>query len=244
MTHAKQKILIPYESMARLKDPTPSTSYTQMGALDTEMNTILQTEYAHDSEKWKRYNEVLQRYLYFTSEARKPIPIEIKSVPTTMDDSKQTSALRHQLSSVVPPTYKAQALKIHDYLSTGSPITWDTTGVVSIHGNPIPQSNIIDLISDMTRFRKNFEPYGVSQFIQALAKINIPSDLVGNEKRRTAILQAKQTGGNVFPNKHGTQNTQRKTLTHKIRPKTKHVYHIRQIPSRKSNVARPGWKKW
>lgn len=143
------------------------------------------------------------------------------------------SAVRQQLASVLPKTYKDQAVKIHDYLSvSGSPITWDANGVVSLKGTAIPRSNIIDLISDLTRYRKNFEPHGVTQFIQTLAQLNLPLDLIGNEKRRTAILQAKQSGGSLAIPEPPIKKVKKEI-------KNKKVVQKRKVPPKKHV-----WKTW
>ena len=62
-------------------------------------------------------------------------------------------------------------------------ITWDERGQVILKGDLIPKSNISDLISDAMRFRKHFNPVGVQQFYDVLYEINVPKDLVRNEKR-------------------------------------------------------------
>ena len=62
-------------------------------------------------------------------------------------------------------------------------ITWDDRGQVILKGTLIPKSNISDLISDAMRFRKHFNPVGVQKFYNVLNEINIPKDLVRNEKR-------------------------------------------------------------
>lgn len=191
-------VLVPHDSVARLHDPPTSSPQIKMSALDSEMSHILQKQYVDDSEKWKKYNETLQRYLHFVKEGQKPVSIEIASVPEKEgvgNESLPSSGVRHQVASVIPKTYKDQALKIFDYLSVvGSPITWDSQGVVSVKGAHVAHSNIVDLISDLTRHRKNFEPVGVTKFVEGLAELNIPLELVGNDKRRTAVLQAKQRG--------------------------------------------------
>ena len=237
-------ILVPHESVARLNNPSPSTSHTQMNALDEEMGTILQNNsFTHDSEKWKKYNEVLQRYLYFANEARKPISLEIKSVS---DHNDPRVTLRQDLVSVIPKSYQEQAVKIHDYLSSDdSPLTWDTAGTVSIQGTPLPKSNIIDLISDLTRFRKHFEPEGVSKFIQTLAKMNIPLDLVGNEKRRTAILRARQSGaGGILELRSRVIPTLPRSRPKKVNTIPKKGNTIHKIVSRNHPVESPRWQPW
>ena len=62
-------------------------------------------------------------------------------------------------------------------------ITWDDRGQVILKGDLIPKSNISDLISDAMRSRKHFNPVGVQEFYDILYEINIPKDLVRNEKR-------------------------------------------------------------
>jgi hypothetical protein len=193
MNHTKKMILVPQESVARLHDTPTSSPQIQMSALDTEMSYIMRKQYADDSEKWKKYNEALQRYLYFANESRKPLEISL-ALP---DEKKETeSPIRQQLELVMPKTYRAQALRIFDYLKD-SKVTWDSSGTVTINGQGIPHSNIIELISDLTRSRRHFEPTGVTPFIQALAHMNFPLDLIGNEKRRATVRQAKQTGSGI-----------------------------------------------
>ena len=194
MNHVKKMILVPHDSVARMHDTVAPTPQSQMSSLDTEMNYIMRKQYADDSEKWKKYNETLQRYLHFAKESRKPITFEIESKTDEKSEGNQTnSAMRQQLMAAMPKTYKDHAVKIYDYLvRDGSPVTWDSTGQVSIQGNLIRQSNIIDLISDLTRSRKSFVPVGVDKFVDVLAQMNIPLDFIGNEHRRTAVLRAKQ----------------------------------------------------
>ena len=62
-------------------------------------------------------------------------------------------------------------------------ITWDDMGQVLVDGVLIPRSNITDLVSDAMRSRKNFNPIGVHEFYSVLNKINVPKDLVRNERR-------------------------------------------------------------
>ncbi|KAK3909989.1 Nuclear protein MDM1 [Frankliniella fusca] len=194
MNHVKKMILVPHESVAKLNDPTPPTSETQLSALDNEMELIMRKKYADDSLKWKLYNEALQRYLHFNNERKKPVRISVEDF--SLDDTGDTALIRQQLAAAMPKTYKAAALRLYDYLSTtGSRVTWDSSGLVSLEGTPVTNSNIIDLISDLTRSRKNFEPVGVSNFIKTLSTLNIPLELIPNEKRRVAIIQARNQGG-------------------------------------------------
>ena len=71
-------------------------------------------------------------------------------------------------------------------------ITWDDRGQVILKGALIPKSNISDLISDAMRSRKHFNPVGVQKFYDILYEINIPKDLVRNEKRWSKEEEEKE----------------------------------------------------
>ena len=77
---------------------------------------------------------------------------------------------------------RAEALLAH-LKERGDVITWDDMGQVLVDGVLIPKSNISDLVSDAMRSRKHFNPVGVREFYNVLNKINIPKDLVRNERR-------------------------------------------------------------
>ena len=84
----------------------------------------------------------------------------------------------------IPKTMKSRAEALLAHLKErGDVITWDDMGQVLLDGVLIPKSNISDLVSDAMRSRKHFNPIGVREFYNVLSKINVPKDLVKNEKR-------------------------------------------------------------
>ena len=106
------------------------------------------------------------------------------------EDSKDSKETREDSLSVemivrgIPKTMKtrAEALLAH-VKERGDVITWDDMGQVLLDGVLIPKSNISDLVSDAMRSRKHFNPVGVREFYNVLNKINVPKDLVRNERR-------------------------------------------------------------
>ena len=84
----------------------------------------------------------------------------------------------------IPKTMKTRAQALLEHLKEREDvITWDDVGQVLLNGVLIPKSNISDLISDAMRTRKHFNPVGVREFYNVLNEINIPKDLVRNERR-------------------------------------------------------------
>ena len=84
----------------------------------------------------------------------------------------------------IPKTMKSRAEALMAHLKErGDVITWDDMGQVLVDGVLIPKSNISDLVSDAMRSRKHFNPIGVREFYNVLNKLNVPKDLVRNERR-------------------------------------------------------------
>ena len=84
----------------------------------------------------------------------------------------------------IPKTMKTRAEALLAHLKERRDvITWDDMGQVLLDGVLIPKSNISDLVSDAMRSRKHFNPVGVREFYNVLNKINVPKDLVRNERR-------------------------------------------------------------
>ena len=100
----------------------------------------------------------------------------------------------------IPKTMKTRAEALLAHLKgRGDIITWDDMGQVLLKGTLIPKSNISDLISDAMRPRKYFNPVGVREFYNVLNEINIPKDLVRNERRWSEAEENKVEDGKKNP---------------------------------------------
>ena len=103
------------------------------------------------------------------------------------EDSKETREDSLSVEMIVrgiPKTMKTRAEALLAHLKErGGVITWDDMGQVVLDSVLIPKSNISDLVSDAMRPRKHFNPVGVREFYNVLNKINVPKDLVRNERR-------------------------------------------------------------
>ena len=108
------------------------------------------------------------------------------------EEKREGSLTTEMIVRGIPKTMKtrAQALLAH-LKEKEDAITWDSSGQVTLKGVFIPKSNISDLISDAMRPRKHFNPVGVRKFYDVLNEINIPKDLVRNEKRWSEVSPRK-----------------------------------------------------
>ena len=103
------------------------------------------------------------------------------------EDSKETledSLSAEMIVRGIPKTMKTRAQALLAHLKEKEDvITWDDMGQVLLNGVLIPKSNISDLISGAMRPRKHFNPVCVREFYNVLNEINVPKDLVRNERR-------------------------------------------------------------
>ena len=108
----------------------------------------------------------------------------LKEKDDDSEEKREDSLTTEMIVRGIPKTMKtrAQALLAH-LKEREDAIAWDSSGQVTLNGVFIPKSNISDLISYAMRPRKHFNPVGVRKFYDVLNEINIPKDLVRNEKR-------------------------------------------------------------
>ena len=97
----------------------------------------------------------------------------------------------------IPKTMRTRAIALLERLKARPDvISWDDMGQVKIDGVFIPKSNISDLVSSAMRSRKYFDPVASQEFFNVLSNINVPKDLVRNEKGWEKVTQKGK--GNIF----------------------------------------------
>jgi len=208
MEHCKKLVLMSHDAVAKLTEkPTLRTTSDVMSDLDTAMDKIMKQK-AEDSEKWKMYEQTLQRYLHFAGEQRKPIEFsspapEIGEVKTEKEEeisrdlSSKDKDLLHQLELLMPVKLRGNGSALFHFVASPrhrSVISWDVNGQVAISGKIIGGSSIIDLISDASRPRQAAIAYGWSEFAAILKKINAPHELVQNKEYKNFINSQRGDG--------------------------------------------------
>lgn len=191
MEHAQKMILVPQDSVNGLREAgnfisgSTQTPGNNLSRLDAEMREILNSrEITDERERWKLYNQVLQKYLYFTANGEKQQSQEIPC-SNESNDRRENEITEEFISKSVPERYRRKAVKLLARLRPlrkSKAISWNRRGEVSINGLKIKDSNIIDLINDAARLRKSFNPIGKSEFARFIREQNIPREFVGNEQ--------------------------------------------------------------
>lgn len=190
MEHAKKMVLVPQDSLERIRakkeeEPMPSvqTPGDPIRRLDADLSEILNSgNPQEDDERWKLYRETLRRFLFFVSNSR--IKEDQQSSPAADDeDSATEKALSSELIvSSVPSTYRRQSKLLLDFLLSAASgrIKWDSKGEVSIDGRRLPGANIVDLVNDAARSRKSVKSTGRVEFAKLLRELRPPREFIGN----------------------------------------------------------------
>ena len=205
-------VLVPENTLERLQQRqqilTPPVTQT-LKNLDSEMGNILSSKQLDDEQKAKLYNQVLQRYLTYYDQ-RKGQPLHVKlttskqvETPNPDEESKETSkestevetipsAVEEEVIESVPKLYKAAARQLLDKIKQNRDVLhWNGKGELKYENKPISGSHVVDLVNDILRHRKGFEPVGWSVFARGLARMNVPGNLVRNSQRQSAIREFK-----------------------------------------------------
>ena len=128
------------------------------------------------------YEQQLQRANQLKNQAVRPEPSPMQMITHTeetmtseSDTSEQLIATDKQIIASVTKTmqYRAKLLiqKLKDYSDI---ISRNYNGQLVLDGSTTPNSNIVDLVNDVMRNRKGFNPEHSSTFAKALTKINPP----------------------------------------------------------------------
>jgi len=234
MEHCKKLVLVPHETVAKLheKNPVERTAEVVMNDLDKEMQQILKQK-AEDGEKWKLYEQALQKYLYFVNERKKPMEFIVPDYT----NSEHEITLKQKLLSIMPSKFQDSASYLFDHLSTQEAknfISWDENGRTSVGHQTLP--SIIDLISDAVRTRDTPKINKWETFASVLKSLDTPLEIIGNKKYKEAL---QSQGGSGLP-LHHVKHTEKKD---KHKTKNSAIQKKKSKPQTKWNK-NTNWKRW
>ena len=210
MQHAKRMVVVPESLLSKVRHQqnVQGSPLTQkLSSLDSEMDQVLRRTDLEEDEKVQLYNQTLQRYLNFY-EQRKDQPLKVKveshpSVPIRTEvqnrsmmnnDGGETKPdeIENEVLQTVPKTLKAKASHIMNKIKKNKDVMhWNGKGELVYHGETIPGTHVVDLIRDVVKERKSFDPNGWQFFARGLAKLNLPFDWFSNDRRKEVMRQFK-----------------------------------------------------
>jgi hypothetical protein len=197
MNDVQKMALVPHELLStmdasREKNIRRSPAMSRLLDVDAEMKrTLNDTEGFAEDEKASHYAQLLRRYKTFNEKSSRQLPISVQVVPNADTLQQDTSAspsatsVEREIIESVPKLMSHKAALLLQRLKNNPEIEWDESGQIIYKDVKIKHTNVVDLINDVLRQRKTVpSPPGWQIFAQALARDNVPYELVGNVKRR------------------------------------------------------------
>jgi hypothetical protein len=184
----KKAILVPSEFGQQVRPVDEPLS-----DIDSEMMRIMQMQNLPLDIKIRNYNQLLQRYMTMKNIRNQPLKLDIQE-----QDSSVVS--EDEILEGIPLTKKEIGRLLLSFIRKQANIVIERNGEVTINGNRIPDSNIVDLVHDIVRDRKTSKPpAGSRPFLKALKNANIPLEYIGNKNRLPELLQ---TAAQNLPSPH------------------------------------------
>ena len=112
-----------------------------------------------------------------------------ESLPT---ETSEDTAIEQEVMKSVPKVYKTGARQLLGKIKDNRDVLhWNNKGELLYEDKEISGSHLVDLVNDILRHRKGFEPVGWSVFARGLARMNVPENLVPNPQRQSAVREFK-----------------------------------------------------
>ena len=186
-----------------------------------EMNDWLEKDDLPEDTKATMYAQQLQRVNQLKNQVFRPEPSPVQMITHTEQTvtsesdsttpSQQLNGTDKQIIDSVPKTMQNQAKLLNQKLKDHSDvISWNNNGQLVLEGSIVPNSNIVDLVNDVMRKRKGFNPQHSNTFAKPLTEINVPEDYLRNPDRIDSIrwyrrLQDSQAPGPSFVSETPTE---------------------------------------
>ncbi|GFY22119.1 uncharacterized protein TNCV_3297631 [Trichonephila clavipes] len=143
------------------------------------MQDILRNKTILESEKANQYLQVLQKFVKIHHPQREVIEETVEKKEPVLEDGNNITT---KILNSAPIRYQQTAKNILDFLKDKhSIISWTPEGEIIYKSERLPRTNIVSLITDLLRNRKN-SPKGSTEFHAALREINIPKNFIVNRK--------------------------------------------------------------
>ena len=105
--------------------------------------------------------------------------------------------MKSNVIATLPKTFRSKGSALIDFLKLHG-IRWDRDHRLVIEDSVVPNSNFTDLIHDMLRYRESIAPPpGFQQLCNALRRVNISRELIGNSQRYEAIKNGQNEKSNT-----------------------------------------------
>lgn len=171
----------------------PNPHLKEMNLLKQDMSQALQSQKkGSEDQELRKYNEALSKYMTQHNQYR-DATLNTAALTSAVPGSQVTKdPWEEEIVASMPATLRERArLLVKRMKNSGGKIAWNDRGELTLSGQPVPGSNIIDLVADVIRKRKTVKaPPAMGDFTKALREVNTPRELIGNQDRLKAIYNS------------------------------------------------------
>jgi len=197
MNHGKKYVVISREEYELLKSKTKESKIhnpekQELHRSENEIKHIWDKELPAD-EKIRLFTEELNnlksRYDHFT----KPKPLKVVIDKDDVKDTDRSFSLEESIIKSLPKTSQAEGELLLNHLKNYPEIIkWNDRGEIIFKGDVIPNSNLTDLVSNVTTTRKsNLALLPQTVFLKVLSETNTPESWIKNRGSKKLIQSYK-----------------------------------------------------
>ena len=259
MEHAKKMVLVDPRMLESMQAPKDTTTYKQpesvvidmtVRSLQEGMQKLLNNPTVSDEEKAKLYGHYLQEYLtmknkqtqvYRSAAAPQPSPTPAPAPgaspagPTASGAAAAPGvddAIEREILLSVPKTMQKQASMLVERIKQDPRLDWNKRGELVVQGASVPNTNVVDLVNDVLRKRKGFDPVGWEIFARQLRRSNIPQDIVRNQARWRYMQKDPLSDFMESPPSSGSSTASASSPHEEVGPETitSAIRHIESTP--------------
>ena len=164
MTNVRKMALVDPRLLETLRYPMQPPVDTTLRDLDADMTSILDRTDIEVGDKVRLYNQALLRYNSMTKKrANKPTRVVVVPEEKVMngEDGEAGNDSAGEIVATMPKSLHVKARLLATRLK--KMVDWNDRGELLHEGVAIPGSNITDLVHDLVRKRKTFDPIGWRQ---------------------------------------------------------------------------------
>lgn len=164
--------------------------------LEEGLRNILHRSDLPEDRRADLYGHYLQQYLTMkkkqTQVYRRPTHVTLSSANSLAEEVPRSGgvtadgaedAIEKEIVASAPKNLQRQAQLLTRRIKDSGGFGWNALGELIVDGASIPGSNVVDLVNDALRKRKDNNPTGWKDFARKLREINVPSELVRNPDR-------------------------------------------------------------
>ena len=181
---AKRMALVPMDFVAQTKE---APLLNQLSTLDKEMETVLKDSGSTDL-KFRKYQDALRRYQHLTNVRDEG---KIAAPQRIVEDEILPSLPAQQIIRNMPNQKQRSAKILLDFLATLPELAISDNNEIIIDGNSVKNSNIHDLVADLTRDKLGDPPRGFNEFFKLLKRRNVPMEAIGSQRRKNLFQHRK-----------------------------------------------------